>query len=229
MTSAEDTWFSALRFHPASEWIGSYSYIGHVSFWGDTSRQRMSSERCDVCTGDMLVAHGAIFKKENRRTREPCTPRSMLAVVKELECCGISHFWLLCFERFRRFDFWSLILSLLRCLVTITVLYLVARTDGIGASGACSVAGRVVYVKRRLCGSELSRKGCENAAEICKSVSFFRLPGAKRQELRKVWCTKTPRTNTQQAQPRSPLCRIFTHRHCELQRLNKYFSRGRFN
>ena len=62
--------------------------------------------------------------------------------------------------------------------------------------GAAPVAGRVVYVKRRLCGSELSRKGCENAAEICKSVSFFRLPGAKRQELRKVWCTKIPRTNT---------------------------------
>ena len=62
--------------------------------------------------------------------------------------------------------------------------------------GAAPVAGRVVYVKRRLCGSELSRKGCENAAEICKSVSFFRLPGAKRQELRKVRCTKIPRTNT---------------------------------
>ena len=60
--------------------------------------------------------------------------------------------------------------------------------------GAAPVAGRVVYVKRRLCGSELSRKGCENAAEICKSVSFSRLPGAKRQVLRKVWCTKIPRT-----------------------------------
>ena len=105
----------------------------------------MSSEQCDVCTGDMLVARGAIFKKENRWTHEPCILHA--AVVKELECCGISHFWL-CFERCRRrFDFWSLILSLLRCPVTITVLYLVGRTDRIGASGDCFLVRLLLLVE----------------------------------------------------------------------------------
>ena len=64
------------------------------------------NQRCDVCTGDILVALGVIFKKENRPTREPCTPHSSVQRVLRHHC----GFWLLCFERCRRrfdltFDF----------------------------------------------------------------------------------------------------------------------------
>ena len=67
-----------------------------------------------------------------------------------------------------------------------------------------TVAGRVVYGKRRLCGSLLDRKGCENKFHACQAVSFFRLPSEKRGDLRKVWISKIPRTNI----PLTQNCRV---------------------
>ena len=73
----------------------SYSFRGHVSCWGGhfPPAHVIRTVRRVHWYGDMLVAHDAIFKKENRRTREPFILHA--AVVKELECCGItviSHF-----------------------------------------------------------------------------------------------------------------------------------------
>ena len=53
--------------------------------------------------------------------------------------------------------------------------------------GEEKVQGRVVYEKRRLCGSSAAKVGCGNKSAACRSVSLFRLPkeGPWRGELRK--------------------------------------------
>ncbi|XP_065195428.1 uncharacterized protein LOC135827887 [Sycon ciliatum] len=58
--------------------------------------------------------------------------------------------------------------------------------------------GRKVFVKRRLCGSDLARVGCGGTAEVCKAVSFHRLPkdSDRRRHIRAEWLAKIPRVNT---------------------------------
>lgn len=55
------------------------------------------------------------------------------------------------------------------------------------------IGGRVVYVKRRLCGS----KNCGNKSDVCQAVTFSRIPkdSPKRGDLRKQWLSKIPRNN----------------------------------
>ena len=59
------------------------------------------------------------------------------------------------------------------------------------------VAGRFVYVKKRLCGCEESRLGCKGQAKLCNAVSFHRLPAdtVKRKAARQKWLAKIPREN----------------------------------
>lgn len=56
------------------------------------------------------------------------------------------------------------------------------------------VAGRHVYVKRRLCGQQ----NCLNSSPECQAVRFPRIPkdSAKRRELRLKWLARIPRQNT---------------------------------
>ena len=60
------------------------------------------------------------------------------------------------------------------------------------------VHGRHVYVKKRLCGSMESRKGCDCTEEVCMKLQFHRFPKdcESRQKVRREWLAKIPRQNT---------------------------------
>ena len=47
---------------------------------------------------------------------------------------------------------------------------------GLVESQEADSTGRRVWEKRWLCGSDLARVGCGGQAEVCKAVSYHRLP-----------------------------------------------------
>ena len=69
---------------------------------------------------------------------------------------------------------------------------------GLVESQEADSTGRRVWEKRRLCGSDLARVGCGGQAEVCKAVSYHRLPkdSDRRRAVRLAWLAKIPRVNT---------------------------------